>query len=118
MDNDADLALVERCRRGDWSAFSELVVRYQRPIYNAAFWVLRRPEDAKDITQIVFLKVAERLDDYDPKFKFFSWIYRIAINESNRSSASSTSIPRYRTVLSIFVWPSRIWTARRFPVCL
>jgi RNA polymerase sigma-70 factor (ECF subfamily) len=82
VDNDADLALVERCRRGDWSAFSELVVRYQRPIYNAAFWVLRRPEDAKDITQIVFLKVAERLDDYDPKFKFFSWIYRIAINES------------------------------------
>jgi len=61
VDNDADLALVERCRRGDWSAFSELVVRYQRPIYNAAFWVLRRPEDAKDITQIVFLKVAERL---------------------------------------------------------
>ena len=82
MDNDADHALVERCKRGDWSAFTELVVRYQRPIYNAAFWMLRRPEDAKDITQIVFLKVAERLDDYDPKFKFFSWIYRIAVNES------------------------------------
>jgi len=82
VDNDADQALVERCKRGDWSAFTELVVRYQRPIYNAAFWMLRRPEDAKDITQIVFLKVAERLDDYDPKFKFFSWIYRIAVNES------------------------------------
>jgi len=82
VDNDADHALVERCKRGDWSAFTELVVRYQRPIYNAAFWMLRRPEDAKDITQIVFLKVAERLDDYDPKFKFFSWIYRIAVNES------------------------------------
>ena len=82
MDNDADQALVERCRSGDWSAFTELVVRYQRPIYNAAFWMLRRPEDAKDITQTVFLKVAERLDEYDPKFKFFSWIYRIAVNES------------------------------------
>ncbi len=82
MDNDADLALVERCRKGDWSAFTDLVVRYQRPIYNAAFWMLRRPEDAKDITQTVFLKVAERLHEFDPKFKFFSWIYRIAVNES------------------------------------
>lgn len=82
MDNDADLALVERCRKGDWSAFTDLVVRYQRPIYNAAFWMLRKPEDAKDITQTVFLKVAERLHEFDPKFKFFSWIYRIAVNES------------------------------------
>ena len=32
------------------------------------------------------------------------------------ASASSTSIPRYRTVLSIFVWPRRSWTARKFPV--
>jgi len=82
VDNDADVALVERCRNGDWAAFTELVVRYQRPIYNAAFWVLRKPEDANDITQVVFLKVAERLDEYDPRFKFFSWIYRIAVNES------------------------------------
>jgi RNA polymerase sigma-70 factor (ECF subfamily) len=82
VNNDPDLALVERCRNGDWTAFTELVVRYQRPIYNAAFWVLRKPEDASDIAQIVFLKVAERLDEYDPRFKFFSWIYRIAVNES------------------------------------
>ena len=82
MDNDPDLALVERCRNGDWSAFTELVVRYQRPIYNAAFWVLHKAEDANDVTQVVFLKVAERLDDYDPQYKFFSWIYRIAVNES------------------------------------
>ena len=82
MDNDPDIALVERCRNGDWTAFTELVVRYQRPIYNAALWMLRRPEDANDIAQIVFLRVAERLDEYDPRFKFFSWIYRIAVNES------------------------------------
>ncbi|MGE5115438.1 MAG: RNA polymerase sigma factor, partial [Betaproteobacteria bacterium] len=45
-------------------------------------WVLRRAEDASDVSQTVFLKVAERIDDYDPRFKFFSWIYRIAVNES------------------------------------
>src|SRR5579862_5690476 len=82
VDNEVDRALVERFRKGDQAAFTELMVRYQRPIYNAAFWVLRRAEDANDITQEVFLKVAERRDEYDPKFKFFSWIYRIAINES------------------------------------
>jgi len=81
-DNDPDIALVERCRNGDWTAFTELVVRYQRPVYNAAFWVLRKPEDANDIAQVVFLKVAQHLDEYDPRFKFFSWIYRIAVNES------------------------------------
>ena len=82
MDNETDLALVERCRNGDWTAFTELVIRYQRPIYNAAFWMLHRAEDASDITQTVFLRVAERLDEYDAHYKFFSWIYRIAVNES------------------------------------
>ena len=82
MDNDTDHALLARYRNGDRDAFAELVVRYQRPIYNAAFWVLRSVDDANDIAQEVFLKVAERLDEYDPQYKFFSWIYRIAINES------------------------------------
>jgi RNA polymerase sigma-70 factor, ECF subfamily len=82
VDNDTDQALLERYRGGDREAFTALVVRYQRPIYNAAFWLTRRAEDASDIAQIVFLRVAERLDDYDPRYKFFSWIYRIAVNES------------------------------------
>jgi RNA polymerase sigma-70 factor (ECF subfamily) len=82
VDNDTDQALLERFRGGDQAAFTELVVRYQRPIYNAAFWLLRNAEDANDITQIVFFRVAERLDEFDPKYKFFSWIYRIAVNES------------------------------------
>ena len=57
------------------------MVRYQRPIYNAAWWVLRDAEDARDVAQIVFMKVAERSDEYDPRYRFFSWIYRIAVNE-------------------------------------
>ena len=82
MENDDDVALVERCRNGDRAAFAELVIRYQRPVYNAAFWILRKPEDANDVAQTVFLKVVEQLDDYDPRYRFFSWIYRIAVNES------------------------------------
>lgn len=82
MESVDDAQLLQRFRSGDREAFAELVVRYQKPIYNAAFWVLRKAEDASDVTQTVFLKVVERLDDYDPQYKFFSWIYRIAVNES------------------------------------
>ena len=82
MERDHDQALVEGCRNGDRAAFAALVVRYQQPIYNAAYRVLGNAEDAADIAQAVFLKVAERLEEYDPRFKFFSWLYRIAINES------------------------------------
>ncbi|MFO1414818.1 MAG: sigma-70 family RNA polymerase sigma factor [Burkholderiales bacterium] len=83
MDNEADdQTLLARYAAGDREAFATLVVRYQRPLYNAAFWVVRNADDAADVTQNVFLRVAERHDEYDPSYKFFSWIYRIAVNES------------------------------------
>jgi len=82
VDESTDIELVERYRRGDRAAFTELVIRYQKPLFNVAFWTVRRVEDANDIIQEVFLKVAERLNEYNPQFKFFSWIYRIAVNES------------------------------------
>ena len=82
MDTETDQALLARYMRGDREAFATLVVRYQKPMYNAAFWVLRNVEDANDVTQDVFLRVAERCNDYDPKYRFFSWIYRITVNEA------------------------------------
>lgn len=82
MDDEADEVLVERFRHGDREAFASLVVRYQRPIFNAAWWVVKSAEDANDIAQDVFLKVAERIEDFDPQYRFFSWIYRITVNEA------------------------------------
>ena len=79
---DSDERLVERCLARDPEAFNALVLRYQRPVYNAAFRILGSTEDASDVTQVVFLKVFERLEDYDSQYRFFSWIYRIAMNES------------------------------------
>jgi len=75
-----DEELVQRCRRGDASAFRVLVARYERPLYNAAYRVLGNADDASDIIQVTFMEVAEHLDGYDSERKFFSWIYRIAIN--------------------------------------
>jgi RNA polymerase sigma-70 factor (ECF subfamily) len=82
VNNETDDALLARYRAGDREAFGDLVIRYQRALYNAALWIVRNAEDARDVTQEVFLKVALRLDDYDPRYKFFSWIYRITVNES------------------------------------
>jgi len=58
------------------------VDRYQKVIYNVAIRISGDYDDAEDITQSVFIKVWEKLDTYKPKFKFYSWIYRMAINES------------------------------------
>jgi RNA polymerase sigma-70 factor (ECF subfamily) len=79
---DDDGTLVRRCRDGNRGAFEQLVVRYQRPVYNAALRLLRDAEDARDVAQTTFLKAFEHLADYDPSYKFYSWIYRIAVNES------------------------------------
>jgi RNA polymerase sigma-70 factor (ECF subfamily) len=79
---DPDDVLVRRCRDGDRTAFVALVRRYRGPIYNCAYRVLGREEDASDVTQGVFLKVIQRLDQYDPNYKFFSWIYRMALNDA------------------------------------
>lgn len=80
--NTRDQALVEQCRRGDRKALEEMVGHYEKPVFNAAYRILGNPDDAADVTQVVFMKTFERLDQYDRKYKFFSWIYRIAINEA------------------------------------
>ncbi len=82
MSAEEDAVLVRACRDGDEKAFAVLVERHEKAIFNAAFRMVNDYDDAKDITQGVFLKAYESLGSYDPSFKFFSWIYRIAINES------------------------------------
>jgi len=77
-----DKTLMERCIKGDRQAFEVLLVRYEKPVYNAAYRMLHSRDDARDVTQTVFLKVFERINQFDPQRRFFSWIYRITLNES------------------------------------
>lgn len=91
MNEDDDRTLVQRCRDGDRAAFEQLVVRYQKPVFNAALRLLRDPEDARDVAQTTFLKAFEHLADYDRSFKFYSWIYRIAVNQALNVLASKKS---------------------------
>ena len=82
MDAANELELVRRCQKGDGQAFEVLVGRYEKPIFNAAFRMLGDYDDAADVTQVAFMKAFENLARYNPAHKFYSWIYRIAINES------------------------------------
>lgn len=75
-------ALLDRCLEGDGGAFGQLIDRYQRVLYNVSLRMVGNREDALDITQTVFLKAYENLGRFDRRHKFFSWVYRIMINES------------------------------------
>ncbi len=77
-----DSSLVRDCVHGRPQAFDVLVDRYYKVLFNVALRIVGDPEEARDITQTTFMKAYEKLHTYDPKYKFFSWIYRIAVNES------------------------------------
>ncbi|MBP7867947.1 MAG: sigma-70 family RNA polymerase sigma factor [Acidobacteria bacterium] len=79
-----DADLVSRFRAGDREAFNEIVHRYHRPVFNAAFRILGEAEDARDVCQSTFLRAFEHLPSYRDDLPFFSWLYRIAVNEALR----------------------------------
>ena len=82
MDDNEDSRLVEESRQGSRESFERLLIRYEKAIFNAAYRILRDYEDARDVTQNVFVKAFQNLEHFDAKHRFFSWIYRIALNES------------------------------------
>lgn len=82
MDKAHERALIRRCQQGDRQAMDVLLSHYEKPVYNAAYRMLGNRDDAADVTQTVFLKVFENIRSFDAAQRFFSWIYRIAMNES------------------------------------
>ena len=76
-----DQALVARCLDGDEVAFAAVVGRYQRVLFTVALRSLGDYDEASDATQNAFIKAYSKLDTFDPTRRFFSWIYRILVNE-------------------------------------
>jgi len=77
-----DKILVQKCLDGNTESFGVLVEKYQETVFNVAYRICGEYDDAADITQSAFVKAYENLIKYNPKYKFFSWIYRIVLNES------------------------------------
>ena len=75
-------ALVEAAQRGDARAFEELYRRYQPRIYALALHLTGKPSDADDITQDAFLKAYRKLDSFEGRSEFFTWLYRIALHRA------------------------------------
>ncbi len=76
--SDADLVL--RAQRGDPSALAELVTRYQDRVYNTCYRMCHNHADALDLTQTTFVKALEALPRFEIRAKFFTWLFRIAVN--------------------------------------
>ena len=74
--------LVAQARTGDSSAFNALVEKYERKIYRLAYNITQNNEDAEDVLQETFLKAYEHLAEFEGASKFYTWIVRIAVNES------------------------------------
>ena len=63
----------------------ELLDRYEERIFNLIYWKIRDYEEAKDLTQDVFIKAYKALDRFRGESSYYTWLYRIAINHTNRA---------------------------------
>lgn len=82
IENNEEQALVERARAGDAQAFTELVNRYERKIFRLAKHITQNDEDAEDVLQESFMKAYSNLNRFEGQSKFYTWLVRIAVNES------------------------------------
>src|SRR3990172_12735259 len=77
-----DLELVERAKQGSLEAFGELVSRYEGKIFRLTYHITGNREDAEDALQETFLKAFSHLSQFQGDSRFYTWLVRIAVNES------------------------------------
>src|SRR5207237_6969721 len=92
-----ELALVQAAKGGEVAAFEELVKRYDRNVFRIAQHITKNREDAEDVVQDAFLKSYQNLERFQEQSKFYTWLVRIAVNESlmklrKRRTAKTVSI--------------------------
>jgi RNA polymerase sigma-70 factor, ECF subfamily len=80
MSQEPERELLERCRRGDESAFQELVSRYKDLVYAVISRTIRDRSNADDLAQEVFLRVYRGLPYFRGEARVSTWIYRIVVN--------------------------------------
>ena len=79
---DDEAALVAAAKGGDLHAFETLVHRYEGRIYRLTYNISQNREDAEDSTQDAFLKAYQHLADFQGDSRFYTWLVRIAVNET------------------------------------
>ena len=76
----AELALVERCRRGDLAAFEEIYRAHSGRLYSVAYRMVGNAADAEDLLQDIFLAAHRKLDSFRGDSALGTWLYRLATN--------------------------------------
>ena len=79
---DLDEMLVHKILAGDINSFETLVAQHQKKIFSFIYQMVVSVEDARDLTQEVFLQVYRSLDKFRGDAKFSTWLYRIASNKT------------------------------------
>jgi len=95
-----DVDLVRRIKSGEQDAFEQMVERYHARVYSLSYGVLRNAEDAEEATQDTFLTLYRKIGTFDESKKFFSWFYRVALNQAysrarRRKPATTTLSEEY-----------------------
>jgi RNA polymerase sigma-70 factor (ECF subfamily) len=75
-----EFELVARTLDGDEDAYATLVDRYKEGLYRHCFRFTRNEDEAEDIAQMAFIEAYVHLDRYDSRFRFSTWLYKIATN--------------------------------------
>ncbi len=77
-----EFELIETALAGDSEAFGQLVRRYQDRLYNAVVHIVGCRSEAEDVVQDAFVQAFVKLSSFKHNSKFYTWLYRIAINVS------------------------------------
>ena len=88
-------ALVDRARHGDRDSLEGVVERIQGPIYNLALRMLWHPEDARDATQDILIRVITHLGSFRGDSRFSTWVFRVAANYLITARQSRVEAQRY-----------------------
>jgi len=75
-----DNKLIERTLRGEKRAFEMIIKKYQQPLFNYIGRLVGQRELALDFTQEVFIKTYASLSSFNPRYKFRTWLFKIASN--------------------------------------
>ena len=86
---DADGELIARFLAGDRSAFDALFIKYQDYVYNIVYGIVGQPDEARDISQEVFVQVFRSLGSFRRGSRFATWLYRIAVNRAVDAARSA-----------------------------
>lgn len=90
---EADRLLVERVQAGERTAFDALVLKYQQRVFKLVSRYVWNREEARDVTQEVFVRAYRAIGGFRGDSEFYTWLYRIAVNAAKNAVGAAARNP-------------------------